>query len=637
MPASLSHRLVTAATFAALAASPVAAQSLRHDVAPIGTTTLRPFASDRELSGYLRRILEERERRWSRRARLGSANDAAGAPQAAAEMSVAQGITNNQTAGVDEGGIIKLANGHLVMLRRGRLFTVRVGGGALVPVTTTDAFGPGINPGGTWYDELLVAGDKVIVIGYSYERGGTEVGVFRMAPEGTISYLATYQLTSNDYYSSRNYASRLIGTRLVFYTPLYLGSESDPLNALPQFRRWRDSADARFRRIAPAARVYRAAGPLPIDDATLHTVTTCELDAPVMSCQATVVVGPSSRVFYVSGNAVYVWMASWRWGWDGSGSDSEDRAMEYRGAQVVRMPLDGSAPSSVRAAGVPVDQFSFLESADGHLNVLVRAEGNGDAMWSGTRTDGSAALIRIPLAAFGDGSQRVPHSAYRPVPAPAGYEFQNRFVGNYLLYGTGAGWDTPRGDSATLTLVPWRGGSITQLTLPHGVDRIEVMGHDAVVVGTFTTDLHFTGIRLGRTPRIAQRYVLANAAQGETRSHGFFYRRDNAADGIIGLPVRGGGDAGWRHLVEGSAAVVYLRNTGTGFEPLGRLAAGADRRTNDACRASCVDWYGNARPVFIGSRVFALMGYEIVEGVERDGRIEELRRVNYGPWSVAAR
>jgi hypothetical protein len=34
---------------------------------------------------------------------------------------------------------------------------------------------------------------------------------------------------------------------------------------------------------------------------------------------------------------------------------------------------------------------------------------------------------------------------------------------------------------------------------------------------------------------------------------------------------------------------------------------------DDECRASCVDWYGNARPLFLRGHVFALLGYELVE------------------------
>ena len=51
----------------------------------------------------------------------------------------------------------------------------------------------------------------------------------------------------------------------------------------------------------------------------------------------------------------------------------------------------------------------------------------------------------------------------------------------------------------------------------------------------------------------------------------------------------------------------------------------------DGCRASCVDWYGNARPIFLGQRVFALMGYELVEGAAAGDAIRELRRVDFAP------
>ena len=131
-------------------------------------------------------------------------------------------VTNTQHAGVDEGGIVKLHGDHLVVLRRGRLFTVAVGDNALKPISAVDAFGPEIDPRNTWYDEMLVSDDNVVVIGFSYERGGTEVGLFNIDGAGNLSYRSTYHLRSNDYYSSRNYASRLIGSKLIFYTPLYM-------------------------------------------------------------------------------------------------------------------------------------------------------------------------------------------------------------------------------------------------------------------------------------------------------------------------------------------------------------------------------------------------------------------------------
>ena len=55
---------------------------------------------------------------------------------------------------------------------------------------------------------------------------------------------------------------------------------------------------------------------------------------------------------------------------------------------------------------------------------------------------------------------------------------------------------------------------------------------------------------------------------------------------------------------------------------------------NDGCRASCVDWYGNSRPIFVDNRIFALMGYEIVEGRISAGGITETQRISFAPASV---
>jgi hypothetical protein len=80
---------------------------------------------------------------------------------------------------------------------------------------------------------------------------------------------------------------------------------------------------------------------------------------------------------------------------------------------------------------------------------------------------------------------------------------------------------------------------------------------------------------------------------------------------------------------------LFLRNQSLHFEELGELGAQSDKAVDDRCRASCVDWYGNSRPIFFRGRVLALLGYEIVEGNLRDGHMQELRRINYAPQRVA--
>src|SRR6185503_1854478 len=127
-------------------------------VLPAGATapkaTLKPFASEAELKALL---LSWADRYQARRAEqmMGALQSApAAAPAAKVAESTADSITNVQHAGVDEGGIVKLHGEHLVILRRGRLFTVEVGG--LRPVSAVDAFGPDIDPRGAWYDEMLI-------------------------------------------------------------------------------------------------------------------------------------------------------------------------------------------------------------------------------------------------------------------------------------------------------------------------------------------------------------------------------------------------------------------------------------------------------------------------------------------------
>ena len=39
----------------------------------------------------------------------------------------------------------------------------------------------------------------------------------------------------------------------------------------------------------------------------------------------------------------------------------------------------------------------------------------------------------------------------------------------------------------------------------------------------------------------------------------------------------------------------------------------------------------HTRPVFVDDRIFALLGYEIVEGRLAGGRVEEIRRVDFTP------
>ena len=638
---------------------PALAQAANH---------LMAYASEAEMRQALARWQEQSRQRQSAGRRDGAAADStaalqmapstAPAPMAAAKSEAAgavaekraaeaESITNVQTAGVDEGGIVKRAGDFLIILRRGRLFTVRVGGDALAPIAAVDAFAPGSNANGAWYDELLVSGRDVVVIGYSYARGGTEIGLFEL-DGGNLAYRATHHLRSFDYYSSRNYASRLIGRKLVFYTPTLLSPwQAQPWQQFPALRRWQGEADAQgFKRILPATRVYRTDDEFePGEALALHTITSCELGHDELKVESSAVLGPPGRVFYVSQGSVYVWTSSWRRRWPGEPHRPQPEEPRSRSA-VFRIPLDGAAPSAIKTAGVPIDQMSFLEEG-GHLNVLLRESGRGEGMWGSESTVGSMALLRVPLADFGDGRGAAQREHYRRLPAVQGYAVQNRFVGDWLLYGGAHGRGLEAGPSAYALRFASNGDAMA-LAPGHAVERIEALGRDAVLVGARDSDLVFSAVRLSRRePQLAGRHVQSGVAQGETRTHGFFYRPQNDDSGMLGLPVLGPG-ARRRHGVysggQGAAAVLFLRNRGLQFTGLGQLQASEGSVRDDACKASCVDWYGNARPIFLGDRVLALMGYEIVEGRLQAGgwrfdepsgvpteQIVERRRISFAP------
>jgi hypothetical protein len=50
----------------------------------------------------------------------------------------------------------------------------------------------------------------------------------------------------------------------------------------------------------------------------------------------------------------------------------------------------------------------------------------------------------------------------------------------------------------------------------------------------------------------------------------------------------------------------------------------------DGCKASCEDWYGNARPILLRERVLALLGMSWWRG-RWTGWMREVRRARFAP------
>jgi hypothetical protein len=364
----------------------------------------------------------------------------------------------------------------------------------------------------------------------------------------------------------------------------------------------------------------------------MHTVTRCDLAARDLDCEATAVLGSWSRSFYVARDAVYVWTEETEPFDDGEPVDG----------MLYRLPFEDSPPGAIQVFGGPIDQFSFREDRDvGLLRVLLRADGAGDTMWASEGTAGRIALLSVPLGAFGDGTREAARRAYRPLPGGEGERAQNRFVGGHLLYATADYGEEEQ--SPFVYAVPLAGGEVELIELPHGVSRLDALGADGVAVGQAAGGaLGFSAIRLDAgsgAASLEDTYLLPSAQEGEVRSQAFFFRPDpgsaDGASGTMGLPVSRRRARDGREFLGSGSAIAFLRRERRNLSLAGELIADDAGARPDDCRASCVDWYGNARPIFLGERIFALMGYELVEGRLANGRIAELRRADFTPRARA--
>jgi hypothetical protein len=287
-----------------------------------------------------------------------------------------------------------------------------------------------------------------------------------------------------------------------------------------------------------------------------------------------------------------------------------------------------------------MDQFSFREDSENELiEVVVYSDGGGDEMWRPEFLAGAPALLRLPFSRFGDGSREALARDYRFLPrVPGDYESHNRFVGDHLLLSNTTWVSDEGGASGALMVVPVAGGRVETFAFAEPVTRLEAIGRDALVVSG-DDEVAFTTVDLSGRPRLADRYVAQAAGESESRSHGFFYRPDpgsrDGASGLLGLPVNRSVEGRHDYLFSSAADMLFLRRADRRLSELGRLVSQADAAVDDACVASCADWYGNARPIFLRGRVFALLGYELVEGRVEGGAVREVARINFAPATPA--
>jgi hypothetical protein len=593
--------------------------------------SLDPFTPERSLQEYVRkvRLLADEDARSAGGECVGSCVEEVVVTASVALSSEDVGsdsITNNQVANVDEGDIVKRIGDYLVVLRRGRLFSysLPVEGQSMRAVDYIDV--PNANESvDAWYDEMLTYGSTLVVLGFSYELNTALVRKFELSPDGELQRAGSNFITSSDYFDSDNYATRLVDGQLIMYLPRVLPSA----HSIPVSGRLEGGTPVAEGNAIRDEVVY---GPLQHSrEPVLHTVMRCPIDTTELRCTATTVVGPSTRFFYISSDAVYLWINSTEWEYDYFlMSDRRVRRLarvvtgdvDDAFAVVYRIPLDEGRPGAVQARGWPMNQFSFRESAV-TLEVFAR-----DSPW---RDQATPALLRIRLDRFTTEVSELEPDYYEVLPQLEGLTNVSRFVGHRLLYDDSS-WKDDGVEAALLVKDLDSTETPVRLALPHGVERIEPIGEQAIVIGTdYTTGLGITPV--GGDAGLAtlgQTIQLDRAAQADQRSHAFNFRRDRDRDlfaiPVVFVPSNLTYDGSGYGVTEEISTMYFSLTPDLGLVSLGELIG----RTacDDDCVVSCSDWYGDSRPLFIADRLIALTGYELIEGYLSGDTVYESARVD---------
>jgi hypothetical protein len=324
----------------------------------------------------------------------------------------------------------------------------------------------------------------------------------------------------------------------------------------------------------------------------------------------------------------YLWTSSQDWYSPGNNEEcTPDRTFasaDYVPALLYRVPVDGAAPGLVAARGVPPDQFS-LHAGGGRFHALLdrRIDACRDSS-----DEARLAYFDVPLSGFGNRVEEVADANYTPLPGVKSRYIANRFTDDYLVYGSLGQYQrgvAERSIPPAYVVPVSNPQGVRALDVRHTVIRAEQAGNDIVLTGYRDLDgLFVTLIDLDARPHIASSIPLWQRFESEGRSHAFNSLIEADGSGVMGLPTIAGqtrsGRAAWRSSASDlSYLTVDRRGRLTHVGELERRFRYDDDDDDDGipgyeCEVSCVDWYGNSRPIFTDGRIFALSGSELIEG-----------------------
>ena len=588
-----------------------AADDPRFEV--ITAETLTAFTSKKDYENWLRRAeaLHTKRRKEVRRHSNGDEYDFI--VVTGSRVASGPNITNVQNKGVDEGDIVKQVGDHLVLMQDGRLFSLSIG--TPTPTLTArvniyDEVGEGV-----WYDELLVSGRRLVVTGYNYDEDATEITVFDLEKTGQFSRQGTWYLESEDYYSGDNSATRMIGDTLIFHTQ---GDIEDP-STWPTLR---EKSQTQGQSILRATNIFPPL--LRLGDPELHMVTECKI-SQIFACQSRAVIANGRADWIVTETDGYLWVAPPRQ--DRYINRNIYRQKRKQPATLYRFPLHTNQVQAVTLNAELPSRFAF-EAREDRIFALVEAE--VDETY---QTENELAFLDLPLSEFSDSALLIRATAFTALPGEETGSMRMRFTDGYLAYSNFKD-DDPAVYALNLETRLVQG----PVSVPHEIDRLDRVGQNIVLIGegeigTTTDALGVSWLDLSGAAHITDTLNRPNRYEVEGRAQALNMRVDSDGSALLGLPtfLDIEGPNGWTYDDEEDGTDISFARVSRfgGLTDLGEAKGDPSRiDPNYECETSCVDWYGNARPFFIGERIFALIASELIELQETPNGIVELSRVN---------
>ncbi|MEM7055105.1 MAG: beta-propeller domain-containing protein, partial [Pseudomonadota bacterium] len=291
-------------------------------------------------------------------------------------------MTNVQHEGVDEGGLVKYAFGHIIILRRGKLYAVDPADNRTAP-RLTDRFDLAElqRSEDAWFDEILVRGNLLVLIGYDYHADATTIDRFTINADGQFHYQDTIGITSGDYFSSSNYAGRLLGDELLVYFEIRLNN-ADLGTHLPHPQIAVSQAGWSNVDWQPVVESKDVVVPtFLLKEPTVHGFLRCPVAEAQFQCSTNAILAEPDSEHYVSPEAAYLWTYAWseyelyqqRYWSDSPRYRLKDIEQSWQ-SYIVQMPFYDKRPGWVSVSGMPLDRESFRIEGQQLFALMAEAE-----------------------------------------------------------------------------------------------------------------------------------------------------------------------------------------------------------------------------------------------------------------------